>query len=319
MLFTFFGRNFEKKFEENDVFLTLLILIAVLSFFIFRWNENNEISDFKMIVNEDIEIEKWTFEKTGVTMPGGIVFLDDHLFVTDKASNTIVILDREGNYMRKSSDDGLNLINPTIIKTDGETLYVIDSGNNQLKILSKNFDLINSIDLPVLDRSNEYCDIEIINENIYLSAIKAHGGDAAIYRFKKNGTVHKIGEKFIGYLSNSNNELMAENSLEFYGSSAKQGAKSGKNSLFKVSNEELKKEFDYVSGYMPLDFLFHDDHIYVFSAGLASLDKYTTDGHYIETLLKEDDSDIFVQLESFDNSILVSYPIKKVIYKIDIN
>ena len=309
----------KKNLKKMMFFLTLLILITVLSFIIFIWNENNEISDFKMILNEDIEVEKWTFEKTGVTEPGGIVFLDDHLFVTDKASNTIVIMDREGNYMRKNPDDGLNLINPTIIKTDGETLYVIDSGNNQLKILSENLDLINSINLPVLDRSSEYCDLEIINENIYLSAIKAHGGDAAIYRLKKNGTVHKIGEKFIGYLSNSNNELMAENSLEFYGNAGNQGVKTGKNSLFKVSNEELKKEFDYVSGYMPLDFLFHDDHIYVFSAGLASLDKYTMDGHYIETLLKEDDSDIFVQLESFDNSILVSYPIKKAIYKIDIN
>lgn len=279
----------------------------------------NELFDFKMILNEDIEVEKWTFEKTGVTEPGGIVFLDGHLFVTDIASNTIVILDREGNYMRKSSDDGLNLINPTIIKTDGETLYVIDSGNNQLKILSKNFDLINSIDLPVLDKSSEYCDLEIIDENIYLSSFTAYGGDAVIYRLEKNGTVHKIGEKFIGYLSNSNDELIAENSLEFYKNSEGQGGKTGKNSLFKVSNEQLKKEFDYVSGYMPLDFLFHDDHIYVFSAGLASLDKYTTDGHYIETLLKFDDSDIFVQLESFDNSILLSYPIKKAIYKIDIN
>jgi hypothetical protein len=305
-------------------FLTLLILIAVISFFIFRWNENpeeteNEVNDFKLVINEDVAVEKWTFEKTGVTEPGGIVFLDDHLFVTDKASNTIVILDEEGNYMRKSSDNGLNLINPTIIKTDGESLYVIDSGNNQLKILSKNFDLINSIDLPVLDRSSEYWDLEVIDENIYLSSFTAYGEDAVIYRLEKNGTIHKIGEKFIGYLSNSNDELMAENSLEFYGSAGEQGGKTGKNSLFKVINEELKKEFDYVNGYMPLDFLFYADHIYVFSAALASLDKYTTDGHYIETLLKEDDSDIYVQLESFDNSILLSYPSEKAIYKIDIN
>jgi hypothetical protein len=308
-------------------FLTLLILIAVLSFFIFRWNENkenpeeavNEISDFKMILNEDIAVEKWTFEKTGVTVPGGIVFLDDHLFVTDKASNTIVILDREGNYMRKNSDDGLNLINPTIIKTDGESLYVIDSGNNQLKILSENLDLINSIDLPVLDKNSKYWDLEIINENIYFSSIKAQRGAGVIYRLGKNGTIHKIAEKFIGYLSNLNDELMAENSLEYYESAGDQGGKSGKNSLFKVSNEQLKKEFDYVSGYIPLDFLFYDNHIYVFSAALASLDKYTTDGHYIETLLKFDDSDMLVQLESFDNSILVSYPSEKVIYKIDIN
>jgi len=308
-------------------FLTLLILIVVLSFFIFRWNENkenpeeavNEVYDFKFVINEDVAVEKWTFEKTGVTEPGGIVFLDDHLFVTDKASYTIVILDREGNYMRKNSDNDLYLINPTIIKTDGESLYVIDSGNNQLKILSENLDLINSINLPVLDRSSKYWDLEIIDENIYLSSITAYVGDAVIYRLEKNGTIHKIGEKFIGYLSNSDDELMAENSLEFYKSSGGQGAKSGKNGLFKVSNEQLKKEFDYVSGYIPLDFLFYDNHIYVFSAALASLDKYTTDGHYIETLLKFDDSDIFVQLESFDDSILLSYPSEKAIYKIDIN
>ena len=278
----------------------------------------------KIKVNENIVTEKWGSEKTHVKVPGGIVFLDDFIYATDKEEGTIVVLDREGNFQNQSSADDLFLIEPTIIKTDGKLLYVIDSGINQLKIVTKNFELLKSINLPVLFPGFNYWDLEIIDKKIYLSSNLLLEEYAAIYELDENGTVHKISKGFIGYLSNFSGELMAANSLEYFKGEnenglEEEGGKSGKNSLFKVTDYELKLEFEYLSKYMPLDFLLVNDFIYVFSGAYKNLDKYTTDGQYVETLLQLVYTDIFIQLALCDNSILVAVPFKKAIYKVNIN
>lgn len=276
-------------------------------------------------INEKIVIEQWGSEKTQVVRPRGITVLDDYIYVTDKKSNSIIVLDKNGTFQHQSSEDELFLLKPTIINTDGESLYVIDSGNNQLKIVSKEFELLQAFNLPVSSTGDEYWDLEVVDEKIYLSSHTAGEDEAVICEFNKGGIVNKIGKSFVGHLSEFNDKLMAIQSFECYSTTDRNGHvedgwESGKNGLFKVADDELIPEFDFEDKYGPLDFLYINDYIYVFSCATVSIDKYTRDGQYIETVLALDmrDFDIFVQLTSYDDVILVAYPKTKSIYKIEL-
>jgi hypothetical protein len=314
----------KKYFKTIMLVFTTFIILSSVSFVFLGCEERTEEhqkSDLKIHINEDITVEKWSVDKTNVVDPNGIVLLNGALFVTDKEKDSIVVLDEDGNYIRDSLENELFLLNPTVIKTDGNYLYVIDSGMNQIKILSQEFDLVRCINLPSLDQSSDYWDLEVINENIYLSCITSAGEDAIIYELGKNDVIQKMGDKFIGYISEFNNELMAANSLEYFEGRTEKGLKSeggktGKNNMYEMLNNELKIKFEYAYGYIPLDFIFLDDYIFSFSAAYASLDKYTMDGQYVETLLKLDFSRLFIQLESVDNCILITCPAEKAIYKV---
>ncbi len=308
--------------------LVLFVFITSLSFSFFEWNNKDEempdTFSLKTINNEKINIEEWTFEKTSVKAPAGIVFLGDFIYVTDKDSDAIVVLDKNGDFKRDSSESNLYLFEPTVIKTDGEFLYVIDSGYNQLKILSQNFDLINSINLPGLYLGDQYWDLEIIEEKIYLTAGTPIIETTGIFELDKAGTVHQFGKKFVGYLSNFSGDLMAINAMEYFEGEDEtgqyvRGVQAGRNGLFEVNEDKLKKRYEYVRKYTPLDFLLVDDHIYLFSGSRSNLDKYTTDGQYIETILNLEYADYYVQLESMGDSILLVRPTEDIFYKIDIN
>lgn len=307
--------------------LTLFVFATTLSFSFLAWDKKSDVPDvfsLKRKLDEKINYEKWSFERTHVKEPGGIVFFNGCLYVTDKESDTIVVLDSKGNFKTNSLESNLYLLEPTVIKTDGEFLYVIDSGYNQLKVLSREFNLIQSVNLPAVYRGMQYWDLEIIGERIYLTAKSATKEKMVIFELDEKEEFKEIGECFVGYLCNFNGELMAINSLEFFKGKDESGLQisglqSGRNGIFKVSESGLKLEFEFVKGYTPLDFLFLDDYLYVFSRAFSSLDKYTLEGQYMETLLKFDKIEAFVQFESIENSILLTFPAEKAIYKIDLN
>ena len=322
-----------KTRKNTKTILLILIFFVVttsISFSFFDWNkeeesnENTNIFNFKWITNEHINVEKWVFAKTNIKAPGGIVFLDGYLYVTDKVSNTIVVLDKDGNFKRNSLESNLYLFEPSIIKTDGEHLYVIDSGYNQLKIISKDFELIHSINLPAMYLGDQYWDLELISEKIYLTAASPIIEATGIFELDKNGTVHQFGKKFVGYLSNFGGLLMAINAMEYFDGRFEnnqqiRGVESGRNGLFQVSDDDFIKKFSYVNEYTPLDFLLVNKQIYVFSNTGSCLDKYTLEGQYLETLLELEYKDVYIQLESMDDSILLVRPTEDIIYKIDLN
>jgi hypothetical protein len=303
--------------------------MVLLFFCFFGWFEKKDqefnLYNFRPKINEKINFEKWTSEKTNIRMSDGITFLGDYLYITDKEANTIVVLDKEGNFQNSSLKSDLFLIEPSVLKTDGKFLYVIDSGNNQLKIVSQDFKLIKSINLPVLEPWSSYQDLEIIDNEMYLSTNAPKKEEAAIYRIDNyDNKIYKFSERFIGYLSNFKNELMAVNSLEYFERKNEKGMKqvggeSGKNSLFKVIDDELETEFAFMDKYAPLDFLLIDDYIYVVSSALANLDKYTIDGQYVETILDLEYIGNYTHIESMNNSILVICQSEKAIYKIDLD
>ena len=307
------------KLNNAKFIITILFMISLFSIVLAA-----DVKTYDFFVNENIEIDKWTIQSTYISHPIGITFLDGFLYVTDKKANNIVVLDNKGNFQHKSLESELFLIDPTIIDTDGKLLYIVDSGNNQLKILTKNFEIIQSINLPTLTPGVEYWDLEVIDDKIYLSSNSLLEENAVIYKLDKTGSVKRIGKEFIGYISDYKGKLMAVNSFEYYKGENEdghlvEGGVTGINSLFKVINDgSLKQIFKYVDNYIPLDFLCTDKYYYVFSAAFAHLDKYTLDGQYLETVIKFDESDLFIQLEVVDNSILIAYPIKKTIYKINL-
>jgi len=275
-----------------------------------------------MKVNDTIVTEEWDSNKTHVTEPRGITFLDGNIYVTDMKAGSIVVLDRNGNFQYQSSDSELFLFEPTVIKTDGKLLYVIDSGNYQLKILSKDLELIEVVKLPDKYPEMNYWDLEIVDEKIYLTPSSMFEEYTAIYELGKSGELYKKSQEFFGYFSVFNNELMVVNSFETYKKEEYGietiGGKSGKNSLYRMINDELKQEFEFVNKYAPLDFIRIGNFIYVVSSANRSLDKFTADGRYIETLFIMDKTGLFVQLEYVDDSILIVFPTKKTIYKVNI-
>jgi hypothetical protein len=317
--------------KRKGLILLLVLLMVTMCLFgsgMERYKKNN---------NESISYEKWGAGKTLVSEPSGITILDDQIYVTDKLSGTIVVLDKNGRFLKKSTKSNLFLAKPTLIKTDGELLYVVDSEALKLKVISKDFELIKSVKLPYeeffgdwdyvkiyLDADEIFWDLEIIEQSVYLANQGVIEEFSKIYELTENDTFQERIGGFCGYISDCHGELMAVNTFMFgytkleHKNYAAKGMKSDKNYLYKVKDDALKSEFRFVDKYTPLDFLFLDDFIYVFSGSTVGLDKFSKDGEFVETVLNLDvyDSSLNVQLATYDNIILIAYPEKKSIYKV---
>jgi len=253
---------------------------------------------------------------------GGVFYWNDVLFVTDKYENRIYVFTSDGNLIRTIGETGngeLQFLHPTAITYQSGLFYVLDNNNNRIQILNEDFTYNSERTLNEIPADEQYVDIAVDEQSIaYVTTMYGVSKYAHIYEVFQNGVVLQVGENFIGYITNVGSEIWAANKLEMF--PKEYASKTAHNYLYKVRNRELKliKELPYK--YMPGDFIERNGNLYFLGGAKSTLDRFSLEGEYEETLFEfanrlrldylcgDENGDVFYVTSSEENMI---YRIKK--------
>ena len=234
-----------------------------------------------------------TKEQSQLEAPKGICIYNEQILVCDYERSAIIVLDEDGNYLKQIGHLGsapLEFINPTDIVEHDNLFYIIDSGNNRIQVLSPDFEHVKNISLPQYTQV-QFCNIEIDKSgNIYVANNSTVGYDAILLLISPNGETINVRENFSGTFA-TKDELLVVESLEFSETKQSYILQSGMNSVFALKDHErLTSLFQLPEKYSPADMIVTSDNHYIFlSTRYCTIDQFSSEGIYEETLFKDDD------------------------------
>ena len=89
--------------------------------------------------------ELWTISGGQIDTPAGILCREQDIILVDRGKDCLIRADYEGNFIQSVGGTGngpLEFVSPTGIASFKGRIYVIDSGNNRVQVLSKDLQLI---------------------------------------------------------------------------------------------------------------------------------------------------------------------------------
>ena len=231
---------------------------------------------------------KWNTEQMGFNNPSGILCREEDVIIADKGNDCLFVYDYEGNLINQIGDIGsgpLEFLAPTGLTSYMDKIYVIDSGNNRIQILTQNFEYIDEV--QVLNEN----DTTITYENI---AVGKKGeiylcGDSLMSRSidkYENNKLVRIEENFYGSIFGENGQTYAINrgNVCVNPDELEMTVASGKNYLFKIVEDELKVVSELPEGLGINSFVIKNDKLFCSSNTLAKIFAFTMNGEYEETI-----------------------------------
>jgi len=238
------------------------------------------------------QIDASAFQLAEFEGPSGIAFIPGRVIIADSSNNCLFAFDEDGAYIERVGMIGkgpLQFFSPTSLCYQDGMLYVLDARNNRIQVLDDQLAYVRSYELNPIDSELSYKSIVIGSDgDIYIASAYTLKQYAHVYRVDiKTGTQYQIGIDVIGSLAVAENgALLFANSYEITHEQGSTTAKSGNNYLFDIRNNKLHKLAELPYKYATQDFLCHKENLYALSLGYASLDRFSMDGTYIETLYK---------------------------------
>lgn len=280
---------------KNKVFLILMIILFAFNSFACRGDQSKFGPDFdgesthEPILSDRYVLETISKSQTSLQSPRGILCRADDIIICDWEQHCLVVLDAEGSLLYTVGQQGnapLEFLRPTGITQTENEIYVIDSGNSRVQILSHDWEYQGSFDLPVFtfQATDNFMDIAVASDgSIYLSAHVIPTKEAYIYRFNDNTVeIVKNTEGFYGMLASYDGVVYSLNSRELYETSKSYSMRSGRSWLKEVIGNKTIAEWPY--SHSPSDFLFTGEVFYCYSGGYCSVDCFDASGVYLETL-----------------------------------
>ena len=243
-----------------------------------KFTKTNRIyKDGKMLS----EIGEYEFE------PKAIAKADTCIFALDKQSCCIFSINNEGEIIKKVGGIGngrLEFLNPEDITFANDKLYVLDSQNERIEILSDDLEYLDEIKLP--EKSNKYKTLNSIavddKENVFMSCSDV-GYSAVLVYVKEKAEFREFGKNFKGTLCSDNGEVYAITVGSVFESKSEKriGWRSGFNDLYSVSVNGINRlcELPYASTI--LDFVITNGKIICFNGCYRTIDTFGTDGKYL--------------------------------------
>lgn len=316
--------------NKKSFYICLMVLVMLLSSCSMSNNIINQLeSTGKDSLPEDLpQIEKMEYEVAriedegkSVLSPYGIVAFNGQTIVADRENHCVFVLDSMNNIVKKigSIGSGENeFCEPTGITQDENHVYVLDAGNSQIKILDKDLDFSDSIQLPILDHHQggyRYIDIACTSDGtIYVSNNSPGQNDARILML--NGEkVEKLPLNFNGFLTSAGNSIYAASQLEPYTSQGLEGAASGVSYLYEIKKDKWELKFTYPNKYVPCDILFQNNAIMTMSYTWGRIDRINIEEKKITGIatIQIGDLNSYISL-SPSNEILITSGSEQTIY-----
>lgn len=276
-----------KKLLLASLVLCLVIVLAGCS----ASRNAKHSTNFEMRSSEKTyKIDESVFQSAEFREPAGIAFVSEQVIIADSGSNCLFVFDENGEYSKKIGSIGkgpLQFFSPTSICYQDGLLYVLDARNNRIQVLDDQFSYARSFELTPIDSEISYKDIVVgYDGDIYVTSAYSVKQYAHIYRIDtKTETQYQIGTDVIGSLTiTDSGTLLFANSYEITHEKGSTVAKSGSNYLYDIKDNKLHMIAELPYKYATQDFLHSGENLYALSLGYASLDKFSLDGDYIETL-----------------------------------
>lgn len=243
--------------------------------------------------NDTYQKEIWNMRGKKLKMPAGLLCRENDLIIVDKGNDSLIVSDYEGNMVRSVGNTGngaLEFMTPTGIALYEDKIYVIDSGNQRIQILSQELEYIEEIKI-----SNED-DPSIIYENIAVDsdyAIYLCGDSLKSRSVDKweDGKIRRIEENFYGSIYGEDGKVYAINrgNIGVDPEKLEMTVIAGENSLFQIEGDHFIQICELPKGLVINAFVLREGEIVCSSNKLAKLFVFDMNGRYKETVsgLKE--------------------------------
>jgi len=283
---------FKNKFKKLKIILGLLFVSVLL--YGCEKDEEKALENFRFNETKTYDISDFIDETSGLKTPQGIVYAADALYVADEDNDCINKYDKEGNLLSvfggTGNGDG-ELLSPVALATDlDENIYVAEKGNLRIQVFDKNGKLVKCINLNKLKQNkiSELFDIDVSdNDTIYLT-VKTYEKDKCKLYAIKDDKVLSLEKEISGVLgTDSTKEHMAYIQSYKWENGYLVGATGY---IGMLESDKIRYLNTLPNKYSASDVVIYNNFIYAYSSGYATLDKFSMEGNYIETIFSQEAS-----------------------------
>lgn len=280
-----------KKFK---IFLSFTILLLLINVYGCSQNREEEYTE-----NYNKLSNKYSFEdfekKKIIKNPFGLVIFNDKLIACDFDKNCLIIYSLDGKYEKSIGSTGngeLEFLNPIDVTKYNNDLYVLDSGNERIQILNSDFTLKKILELKELGSFNNYYRYSGITVSdkgeIYVDTVTSNKEVARIlYMESADKEWIQLSKSLFGSMKNCEGKVYAVDRMSFGEQSASSwSVQAGVNNLYSFENKICTKVMRLPDKLMPWQFIVKGKELYIITAGDYSLQHWTLEGEYQETLFK---------------------------------
>ncbi len=184
-------------------------------FLIFVFTSCNKLDVFQFITND--QIYKHEVIDTSITAPTGILFYNNYLYVTDLKDSSIYCIDLNGSILKKVGSlgsDRLEFKEPTAITAYDSQIYILDSGNYRIQVLTDELEYIDEIPLPYsyMYYITPYVDLAVSDSGIYVSSGSIDKEYAKIIHIDTQHNQYYVGNELYGFLYHDTSNVYFINS-----------------------------------------------------------------------------------------------------------
>lgn len=296
-------------------FILVILLFIILLFSGCADSKEIEILDTRM--NDAASLSIIRPEQSKLRKPIDIISYEKELWIADYNQHAIVILNEDGEYLRKIGQLGsgpLEFIHPTSLQYKNGYFYILDSGNNRIQVLDEYENYISEIQLPQLEGNAIYRSLAISNSDcIYVSGTSLLDDYAKIFLINiRNDAiidVNSLNMSFygrLGVVKGSNDEIIAYNLFECKKEKNNYVGFSGESNVYKLNRNKVSEKIRLPYGYTTAALTISNEKIYSVSLRWGQVDTFNLNGDYIETLfiLKHP---IEVPIQSYSICVSESY------------
>lgn len=243
-------------------------------------------------IKENICYSKEIFEIKGAELasPNQIASIDDMLFICDTENDRVIKCDLQGNMLCEIGGLGTSegeFVEPCCIAVSSSGICVYDRGSKRIQTFSFNGDFISEFYLSdKFSAAASVVDIAISEEGIvYFSLLSfaKHLSEAGLYTLY-NGELTKIRDLAVGYLTANGETIYYMSKYELKNETE---WTSGYAEIFKIQSNEISRLSAFSDFYSANGLDFMNEKIYTYNFCGPSLDVFSIDGMYIETLFSE--------------------------------
>lgn len=219
----------------------------------------------------------------------------NNVYVTSCSSHDIYVFDDQGNYVRTIGELGQGqgqFYYPRAIYIYNDLVYVGDSGNKRIQILSTNGEFLEEIVLPTKPRIT-IKDLVVVDNKIYITSDTLSRSDK-IYVFDEARTLHSLGgffDRFNGFLAvEGNGQVVFFDANNVY------------ETVYFVGDHRLVKGFKRPTGlYQTRGVVFckKANVFYINHFNKQQVDMLSAEGDYLETIYAADMSNPGFSLDTF--------------------
>ncbi|MDP4182103.1 MAG: NHL repeat-containing protein, partial [Bacillota bacterium] len=321
---------------QVKIIVALLIVFISGSILLIYMGVNFEDKDNANIVRKKFEkklVNRYTsFETIGknlnLSYPQDMVISNNDIYVVDSRNNRVLKIDDKGNLIKQLGGEGTGngeFKNPIGITVDNNNdIYVADSGNNRVEVFDNSGKYIREVKVDDLsDKYNESIShIEVDNiGNIFLSIFSKDGSGKDVMVIKSNGRTNRIVNKMIGVLGKLDNRIFFATEYEVVKEKKSLSLQSGISNIIELTTGKILNKTDLPYSYTAKSITSYDGYLYLFSGSYKTIDKFDSNGSYIESVYQADinnDGLGFMTMDKSGNIYIVDY-INNVIYKVSKN